>query len=90
MPSNRSAFRTKISSCRPRRSASGRPFKRPSRRHRRSVLQNFNYHRPSSPDEAVQLLQGKEEAKFLGGGMSLVPVMKLDLAQPSDLVSLSG
>ncbi|MEO1338750.1 MAG: FAD binding domain-containing protein, partial [Myxococcota bacterium] len=53
-------------------------------------MQNFNYHRPSSPDEAVQLLQGKEEAKFLGGGMSLVPVMKLDLAQPSDLVSLSG
>ncbi|MEM7674811.1 MAG: FAD binding domain-containing protein, partial [Myxococcota bacterium] len=53
-------------------------------------MQNFNYHRPSSLNEAVQLLQGKEEGKFLGGGMSLVPVMKLDLAQPSDLVSLSG
>ena len=51
-------------------------------------MQNFNYHRPSSAAEAVQMVQGTDEGKFLGGGMSLVPVMKLDMAQPSDLVSL--
>ena len=53
-------------------------------------MQNFNYHRPSSAEEAISLVKGASEGKFLGGGMSLVPVMKLDLAQPSDLVSLKN
>ena len=53
-------------------------------------MQNFNYHRPTSAAQAIQMVKGASEGKFLGGGMSLVPVMKLDLAQPSDLVSLSG
>ena len=53
-------------------------------------MQNFNYHRPSSAAEAIQQVKGQEDAKFMGGGMSLVPVMKLDLAQPSALISLSG
>ena len=53
-------------------------------------MQNFNYHRPTSEAEAVQMVKGADEGKFLGGGMSLVPVMKLDLAAHSDLVSLKG
>jgi carbon-monoxide dehydrogenase medium subunit len=40
--------------------------------------------------DAVALLQGNEAAKLLAGGQSLLPVMKLDLAQYSDLVSLAG
>jgi carbon-monoxide dehydrogenase medium subunit len=36
------------------------------------------------------LLRADEAAKLLAGGQSLLPVMKLDLAQPSDLVSLAG
>jgi carbon-monoxide dehydrogenase medium subunit len=53
-------------------------------------MRNFEFHRPSSVDDAVALLRANEAAKLLAGGQSLLPVMKLDLAQPSDLVSLAG
>ena len=46
------------------------------------------YHQPSSIADAVSLLKKNEGAKFLAGGQSLLPVVKLELAQPSDLVSL--
>ena len=52
-------------------------------------MQDFNFHRPRSIDEAKQALQQADEGKLLAGGQSLLPVMKLDLAAPSDLVSLS-
>jgi len=53
-------------------------------------MKGFDFHRPASIADAVALLKGKEGAKFLAGGQSLLPVVKLDLAQPSDLVSLAG
>ncbi len=53
-------------------------------------MRNFEFHRPESIADAVVLLRGNEAAKLLAGGQSLLPVMKLDLAQPSDLVSLAG
>ncbi len=53
-------------------------------------MRNFEFHRPSSVADAVALLKANEAAKLLAGGQSLLPVMKLDLAQPSDLVSLAG
>jgi aerobic carbon-monoxide dehydrogenase medium subunit len=53
-------------------------------------VRNFEFHRPQSVADAVTLLQGNDAAKLLAGGQSLLPVMKLDLAQPSDLVSLAG
>lgn len=53
-------------------------------------MRNFEFHRPSSVGDAVALLKTNEAAKLLAGGQSLLPVMKLDLAQPSDLVSLAG
>lgn len=53
-------------------------------------MYEFNYHRPSTLAEAKQLLGGNDEAKLLGGGMTLLPTMKMRLAQPSDLVDLSG
>lgn len=49
----------------------------------------FDYHRPSSVEEAVQLLQRDPEAKILAGGHSLLPAMKLRLAAPSALVDLN-
>ena len=52
-------------------------------------MRNFEFHRPQSVADAVTLLRGKDSAKLLAGGQSLLPVMKLDLAQPSDLVSLA-
>jgi carbon-monoxide dehydrogenase medium subunit len=53
-------------------------------------MKDFEFHRPASTKDAVALVAGREGAKFLAGGQSLLPVMKLDLAEPSDLVSLAG
>jgi carbon-monoxide dehydrogenase medium subunit len=47
----------------------------------------FTYHRPSSVDEAVSLLD--EDSRPLAGGHSLIPLLKLRLATPSALVDLS-
>ncbi len=51
----------------------------------------FAYHRPKSVNEAVALLaELGEDARPLAGGHSLIPIMKLRLAAPSDLVDLAG
>ncbi len=48
----------------------------------------FDYHRPSSVQEAVQILSDNPDAKVLAGGHSLIPVMKLRLAAPTALVDI--
>ncbi len=53
-------------------------------------MKEFAFHRPASVAEAVALLKSKPEAKLLSGGQSLLPVLKLELAEPSDLISLAG
>jgi len=53
-------------------------------------MQDFGFHRPKDVADAVKLLKKAREGKLLGGGQSLIPVMKLGLAAPSDLVSLAG
>jgi carbon-monoxide dehydrogenase medium subunit len=53
-------------------------------------MYDFNYHRPTSLQEAKELLAANDEARLIAGGMTLLPTMKLRLAQPSDLVDLSG
>mgnify|MGYP002631404913 CR=1 FL=1 len=50
----------------------------------------FNYHRPSSLDDAAKKTSEVEDGKLLAGGMSLLPSMKLRLSAPSDLVDLGG
>src|SRR5438046_102036 len=50
----------------------------------------FHYHRASSLEEATTMLgQLGDEAKFLAGGQSLIPLMKLRFANPSHLVDLN-
>jgi carbon-monoxide dehydrogenase medium subunit len=50
----------------------------------------FRYHRASSLEEAASMLKELgDEAKLLAGGQSLIPLMKLRLAAPSDLVDLN-
>ncbi|MCB0076048.1 MAG: xanthine dehydrogenase family protein subunit M [Anaerolineales bacterium] len=49
----------------------------------------FDYYRANSVDEAVALLQEHERAKLIAGGHSLLPSMKLRLAQPAALVDLN-
>jgi carbon-monoxide dehydrogenase medium subunit len=53
-------------------------------------MKDFEFHRPTTIKEAVALVHAREGAKFLAGGQSLLPVLKLELAEPSDLVSLAG
>jgi aerobic carbon-monoxide dehydrogenase medium subunit len=51
----------------------------------------FAYHRPSSVKEAVSLLaQFGDDGRALAGGHSLIPMMKLRLAMPANLVDLAG
>jgi carbon-monoxide dehydrogenase medium subunit len=49
----------------------------------------FSYQRASSIDEALDLAaQGGDDAKFLAGGHSLLPLMKLRLAVPEILIDI--
>jgi carbon-monoxide dehydrogenase medium subunit len=51
----------------------------------------FDYHRPATVAAAIGLLAGfGEEGRVLAGGHSLVPLMKLRLAQPANLIDLAG
>ena len=50
----------------------------------------FTYQRASSVDEALDLAARGEETKFLAGGHSLLPLMKLRLAVPAVVVDVSG
>ena len=51
----------------------------------------FEYARAASIDEAAKLLDKYgEDAKVLAGGHSLIPLMRLRLAQPSALVDING
>ena len=51
----------------------------------------FDYHRPASVAQAVQLLSTLgDEARPLAGGHSLIPMMKLRMASPEHLIDLSG
>ena len=51
----------------------------------------FTYHAPASLDEALALLQSHGfDAKLLSGGQSLLPMMKLRLAEPAHIVDING
>jgi carbon-monoxide dehydrogenase medium subunit len=49
----------------------------------------LNYHRAASVADAVKLQKKGEDAKYVSGGMTLIPAMKSRLAAPSDLVDLA-
>ncbi len=48
----------------------------------------FTYHRPTSLDEAIGLLAKGGDTRPLAGGHSLLPMMKLRLAEPAALVDI--
>ena len=53
------------------------------------IPEPFEYHVPKTLEEAVQLVaQFGDDGKVLGGGHSLVPLMKLRLASPRHLVDI--
>lgn len=51
------------------------------------IAQNFEYTAPTNLGEALRLLAG-ENTKVLAGGMSLIPLMKLRLTAPDQLVDI--
>jgi carbon-monoxide dehydrogenase medium subunit len=51
----------------------------------------FDYHRPDSVEAAVKLLaQYGDDGRVIAGGHSLIPMMKLRLAQPGHLIDLGA
>lgn len=52
---------------------------------------SFDYHAPTSLDEAIALLaQNAGAAKVLAGGQSLIPAMRFRLAMPEVLIDING
>lgn len=49
----------------------------------------FDYHSPTSLDEAIALLKSNSDAKILAGGQSLIPAMRFRLAVPSMLIDIN-
>jgi carbon-monoxide dehydrogenase medium subunit len=49
----------------------------------------FDYHSPSSLDEAIRLLETVDGAKILAGGQSLIPAMRFRLASPGTLIDIN-
>jgi len=55
------------------------------------IPSKFDYIRPSSLDEAVHILgNAGDEAKVIAGGQSLLPLLRLRLANPEVLVDVGG
>src|SRR5262245_26505720 len=52
---------------------------------------SFRYHRAASFEEAAAaLLSLGDNAKVMAGGQTLIPMMKLRLIKPSDVIDLAG
>lgn len=53
-------------------------------------MNEFQYQRPSSVSDAVQMRAANADAVYLAGGMTLIPTLKQRLAEPSHVVDLSA
>jgi len=51
-------------------------------------MYDFEYQKAASVDDAKSKFGGADDARYLAGGMTLLPVLKQRLDQPSDLVDL--
>ena len=49
----------------------------------------FDYHRASSLDDALKAIAAAGNGKFVAGGHSLVPLMKLRLSEPGTLIDIA-
>lgn len=52
-------------------------------------MYEFDYHKAKNVKDAVAIAKKQDEAKYLAGGMSLVPPMKLRLSKPGNLIDLN-
>ena len=53
-------------------------------------MYDFTYQRASSQGDAIAKYTDADDGRFLAGGMTLIPVLKQRLDQPTDVVDLGG
>ena len=53
-------------------------------------MYDFTYKKAGSIDDATAAHGAAEEARYMSGGMTLLPTLKLRLDQPSDVIDLAG
>jgi aerobic carbon-monoxide dehydrogenase medium subunit len=53
-------------------------------------MYDFNYHRPANLDEALATFAGSDDAQFMAGGQTIIPVMKQRLSMSSDIIDLGA
>jgi carbon-monoxide dehydrogenase medium subunit len=53
-------------------------------------MHTFDYHRPATLKDAMAFLKKNENARVLGGGQSLIPALKMRLAQTPALVDITA
>jgi len=53
-------------------------------------MYEFAYHKASSAADAAAMAKGKDDAKYMAGGQTLIPTLKQRLARPSDVIDLGG
>lgn len=52
-------------------------------------MNNFEFHRPTTVADATRAITATVDGRYLAGGQSLLPAMKMGLSAPSDLVELA-
>ena len=52
-------------------------------------MNEFEFHRPASVADAQAAFAAGADARYLAGGQSLLPAMKMGLSMPSDLIDLA-
>lgn len=53
-------------------------------------MYEFTYTKASTLDDAKAAFSAAEEGKYMSGGMTLLPTLKMRLARPSNVIDLSG
>ena len=52
-------------------------------------MEEFTYTRPATADDATGAHSAAEDAMYMAGGQTLIPVLKQGLAMPTDVVDLN-
>ena len=53
-------------------------------------MHDFNYHKTSNIEEAVNVHMGAEDGTYMAGGQTLLPTLKQRLAAPTDIIDIAG
>ena len=53
-------------------------------------MEQFDFQRAESLEEAQAAVRASQDGKFMAGGQSLIPLLKLEMASPDRIVSISG